>query len=76
LLTPVLFGAFQIGSAQIALSGLEKPSVGADQESILPWLAAIGYRDWRLILEAGGIAFVAFSAFSLRNRERVREVGS
>ena len=43
---------------------------------VLPWLAAIGYRDWRLLLEVGGIAFVAFSAFSLRNKERVRDVGS
>jgi hypothetical protein len=43
---------------------------------VLPWLAAIGYRDWRLVLEAGGIAFVAFSAFALWNKERVRDVGS
>jgi hypothetical protein len=43
---------------------------------ILPWLAAIGYRDWRLVLEAGGIAFVAFSAFVLRNEERVGHGGS
>lgn len=35
----------------------------------LPWLAAIGYPDWRLVLEAGGIAFVAFSAFAVRNKE-------
>ena len=37
---------------------------------VLPWLAAIGYRDWRLVLEAAGIAFVAFSAFTLRNKEQ------
>ena len=37
---------------------------------VLPWLAAIGYRDWRLVLEAGGIAFVAFSAFAPRNKEQ------
>jgi hypothetical protein len=43
---------------------------------VLPWLAAIGYLHWRLVLEAGGIAFVAFSAFALRNKERVRDVGS
>lgn len=43
---------------------------------VLPWLATIGYRDWRLVLEASGIAFVAFSAFALRNKERVRDVGS
>ena len=39
---------------------------------VLPWLAAIGYRDWRLVLEAAGIAFVAFSAFALRDKERIR----
>jgi hypothetical protein len=33
---------------------------------VLPWLAAVGYRDWRLLLEAGGIALVAFSACALR----------
>jgi hypothetical protein len=39
---------------------------------VLPWLAAIGYRDWRLVLEGAGIAFVAFSAFALRNKEQIR----
>src|SRR5215471_16785469 len=43
---------------------------------VLPWLAAISYRDWRLVLEAGGIGLVAFSAFALRNEERVRDAGS
>jgi hypothetical protein len=43
---------------------------------VLPWLAAIGYRDWRLVLEAGGIALVAFSAFAPRNKERVHDTGS
>jgi hypothetical protein len=28
---------------------------------ILPWLAAMHYRDWRLALEAGGIALVLLS---------------
>ena len=43
---------------------------------VLPWLAAIDYRDWRLVLETGGIALVAFSAFAPRNEERVRDTGS
>jgi len=38
--------------------------------------AAIGYRDPRLVLEAGGIAFVAFSVFALLNKERVGDAGS
>ena len=32
---------------------------------VLPWLQAIGYYDWRIVLEVGGIALVIFSALIL-----------
>jgi hypothetical protein len=33
---------------------------------VLPWLHAIGYNNWRLALEAGGILLVVFSALISR----------
>jgi len=31
---------------------------------VLPWLQTIGYYDWRLALEAAGIALVVLARFS------------
>ena len=39
---------------------------------VLPWLHAIGYNDWRLALEAGGIALVSFSALISGNTVKKR----